>query len=419
MRGPAKKANSREAFAAVFEEQTRRFSAFELLGLSTEHLLPAQRNSNEAESLGNLSPSSRAPRRTSEAEALRPDPEREVLIPNPQVEVHVQYRPTQALAVDPQHLDQTVRPDLGLTPLQLGLHRQTQDILTFRTQKLLAPLQWAVWRSLQRAETSGRTTSYRQIAKETNATADGVKKAVNVIQKEGGIIKKEIVRSAAEQGFRVTLNREAIFRAATLNEAKGVLKRGIHLGPTGVGGVQDLRPDGLCMYVCKNVNIKQTDLAALLRIPPLEWKLREQTLVQIADALPNMTAIEFRLSLNYLVEQGKTAREPIRNHNAWAKAAFEKNKGPLVTEREIEVRFEQSALKRDVPRPANSADHHTEDSELLRLYLACTPDERIQIDLMAEGKAAPLLRVVAEDKRAGVLEEARREAARAFLSKKS
>jgi hypothetical protein len=36
MRRPAKKANSREAFAAVFEQQTRRFSAFELLGLATE-----------------------------------------------------------------------------------------------------------------------------------------------------------------------------------------------------------------------------------------------------------------------------------------------------------------------------------------------------------------------------------------------
>jgi hypothetical protein len=52
-------------------------------------------------------------------------------------------------------------------------------------------------------------------------------------------------------------------------------------------------------------------------------------------------------------------------------------------------------------------------------YLACTSDERRQIDLLAEGKAAPLLKVVSEDKRAGVLEEARREAARAFLSKKS
>jgi hypothetical protein len=284
---------------------------------------------------------------------------------------------------------------------------------------VLAPLQWAVWCSLQKAENSGRVISYRQIAQETNATPDGVKKAVNVIQKEGGIIKKEVVRSTVEQGFRVTLNREITFREVTLNEAKGVLKRGLSLGLTGGGEVQVLGPDGLRMYVCKNINIKQTDVTALLRIPPVEWKIREQTLVQIADALPEMTTIEFRLSLNYLVEQAKTAKEPIRSHNAWVKAAFEKNQGPLVTEREIEVRFEQSAPKRDVLRPSNSVDHHTEDSELLRLYLACTQDQRTQIDRMAEAKAAPLLKVVAEDKRAGVLEEARREAARTFLAQKS
>ena len=173
------------------------------------------------------------------------------------------------------------------------------------------------------------------------------------------------------------------------------------------------------MYVCRNINIKQTDLAALLRILPPIWKFREQTLIQIADTLPDMTAIEFRLSLNYLVEQEKKAKEPIRNHNAWVKAAFEKNKGPLVTEREIEVRFEQSALKREVQRTVNSAPDHNKDSELLRLYLACTPAERAQIDRMAETKAAPLLKVVSEDKRAGVLEEARREAARTLLSKQS
>ena len=132
-----------------------------------------------------------------------------------------------------------------------------------------------------------------------------------------------------------------------------------------------------------------------------------------------MTAIEFRLSLNYLVEQGRNAKEPIRNHNAWVKAAFEKNKGPLVTEREIEVRFEQSAPKREIQRPTNSTADHNEDSELLRLYFACTPAERMQIDLMAEEKAAPLMKIVSEDKRAGVLEEARREAARMLLSKQS
>ena len=417
MRGSAKKANSREAFAAVFEKQTRRFSAFDLLGLSIEQPSPTQQSLDDAELLENLPPSPQISRNTNIPQALRADPEGQDLVPNRQVGALVQYGPTQALTVDPQYLGLTVRSDLGLTSIQLGPDRQAQVVLSSRTTKLLAPLQWAVWCSLQSSETSGHITSYRQIAKETNATADGVKKAVNVIQKEGGIIKKEVIRSATEQGFRVILNHEAVFRAATLNEAKGVLKRGINLGLTGEGKVQDLRPDGRSMYVCKN--IKQTDVNALLRIPPLEWKIREQTIVQIADALPDMTAIEFRLSLNYLVEQGKNAKEPIRNHNAWVKAAFERNKGPLVTEREIEARFEQSTPKRELQRFSNSTDNHDNDSELLRLYLACDPDERTQIDLMAEAKAAPLLKVVSEDKRAGVMAEARREAARTFLSKKS
>jgi hypothetical protein len=455
MRGSAKKTNSREAFAAVFEEQTRRFSAFELLGLSADRPPPPQQSSDESEA--SIGPASKpiTPEDSSKAEVLRTHRKTQALIPNPQVEEHrpdgqkqepkddskaevlrthrktqalipnpqveglVQYGPTQALTVDPQRLGPTVGSDLGLTTIQHRPDRQAQDAPTSNAPKLLAPLQWAVWCALQNAETAGRITSYRQIAKETNATSDGVKKAVNVIQKEGGIIKKEVIRSAAEQGFRVKLNHEILFRAATLNETKGVLKRGLYLGQTGEGRVQELRPDGLRMYVCKNINIKQTDVAALLRIPPVTWKLREQTLIQIADTLPDMTAIEFRLSLNYLVEQEKNAKEPIRNHNAWVKATFEKNKGPLVTEREIEVRFEQSALKRELQKPAKSTVDHNDDSELLRLYFACTPEERMQIDLMAEEKAAPLLKIVSDDKRAGVLEEARREAARMLLAKQS
>ncbi len=453
MRGSAKKANSREAFAAVFEKQTRRFSAFDLLGLSVEPSAPVQQVLDNAELLENPPSSPQISSNTNLPQALQTNREEQMLVPDPQVQVQgsdhkrqntkrdrqaqalrsdregqvlildregeglVQYGTTQALTVRPKYLGLTVGSDLGLTPIQLGPDGQTQAILNLGAIKLLAPLQWAVWCSLQSAETLGRLTSYRQIAQETNATPDGVKKAINVIQKEGGIIKKEVLRSATEQGFRVKLNHEVVFRAVTLNEAKGVLKRGINLGLTGGGKVQDLRPDGQGMYVC--MNIKQTNVSALLRIPPSEWKIREQTIIQIANALPDMTAIEFRLSLNYLVEQEKNAKEPIRNHNAWVKAAFERNKGPLVTEREIEARFEQSAPRRELSRSSSNTDKHDNDAELLRLYLACNPDERTQIDLMAEAKAAPLLKVVSEDKRAGVLEEARRDAARAFLFKKS
>src|SRR5262249_46153901 len=160
----------------------------------------------------------------------------------------------------------------------------------------------SVWLALQKIDASRGLTTYRQIARETNSTIDGVRKAVRVIQKEGGIQMKETVRSAEEQGFRVSLNRDIAFRRGTLNEAKAILKRGLSLGQTPDGTGQILRPDGLRMYVCLNTNIKQTDIAQLLRIAPPEWKVREQTLIQVANAMPDMTAIEFRLSLVYLIE---------------------------------------------------------------------------------------------------------------------
>jgi len=302
----------------------------------------------------------------------------------------------------------------GLGPDRLALATpQLADAI------LLAPLQWNVWIALQNAAAAERITSYRQIAKETKSTIDGVRKAVHIIQKEGGIVAKETVRTAGEQGFRVTINYDIVFRRGTLNEAKAILKRGLALGQTPDRQAQVLRPDGLCMYVCiNNINIRHTDIAQLLRISPPKWRIREQTLIRIADALPDMTAIEFRLSLIHLVEQAKNSKEPIRNPNAWIKAAFEKNGGPLVTEREIEARFEQYPPRREAQNPRMVGEGDSEGLELLRRYVACEPEERAEIDRMAAEKATLLLKVVSEDKRAGVMEEARLEAVREFFSKK-
>jgi len=58
-----------------------------------------------------------------------------------------------------------------------------------------------------------------------------------------------------------------------------------------------------------------------------------------------------------------------------------------------------------------------EEIELLRWYLACGAEERAEIDRCADEKAAPLLAVVAEDKRAGVIAEARLEAIRKHVAK--
>jgi hypothetical protein len=159
-------------------------------------------------------------------------------------------------------------------------------------------------------------------------------------------------------------------------------------------------------------------MAKLLRLAPPSWRIREQTLVQIAESLPEMTAIEFRLSLAYLVEQARKSKKPIRNPNAWIKAAFEKNGGPLVTEREIEARLEQTPLKRDIEKSRALEEGAVEELALLRRYLAATPEDRAEIDRIAAEKAAPLLKIVADDKRAGVMEQARLEAARAYFAQK-
>jgi hypothetical protein len=426
MRGSGKKSASRQAFEAVFEEQARRFSAFELLGLSSEALPPAQQPSTAVSDWLKETPSpDQSDGLVQEqgpgglAQGLRPD------------------GPTLGQTVDGLalgqtvwfSLGQTVWSSLGQTPSSLGQTggppRDSElrpDGLAQAPVKslagvLLAPLQWEVWRALQEAEATGQITSYRHIAQQTKSTIDGVRKAVRVLQKEGGILVKETVRTAEEQGFRVTLRHDLTFRRGTLNEAKAILKRGLALGQTVGGLAQALGPDGLRMYVCNNIYIRQTDIAQLLRIPPVEWKIREQTLMQIANTLPDMTAIEFRLSLSYLMEQAKKAKKPIRNPNAWIRAAFEKNGRPLVTEREIEARFEQYPLRQEAQRPRTAGEGVREELELLRRYLACGPDERAEIHRRAEEKAAPLLKVVAEGKRAGVIEEARLEAAREFFTK--
>jgi O6-methylguanine-DNA--protein-cysteine methyltransferase len=467
MRGSDKKSRSREAFAAVFEEQTRRFSPFELLGIA-----PAAASPTPPPSLADTPPSewpaqgveepdiepaqtfgpdhtaqalrpdglgevqgpdhlSLAPQRSakivhsletySEAQALRPDPPVQAFTTEG-LSVVQTLDPQQDQTPDPLVLGRRVRPSLGQTRADipvttLGTDRRAQELLPDFDTPLLAPLQWAVWESLQEADAAGRTVSYRQLAKQTKSTIDGVRKAVRVLQKEGGICAKETVRTAQEQGFRVVVNRDISFRRGTLNEAKAILKRGLTLGqtPDRLGGM--LRPEGLRMFVCRNTNIKQTDIAPLLRVPPSEWNIREQTLIQIADTLPEMTAIEFRLSLAYLVEQAKQAKEPIRNPNAWVKAAFEKNRRPLVTEREIEARFEQSPLKRDTQSSEAKGEGDREELDLLRRYLACGVNERAEIDGIAEEKAAPLFKVVAADKHAGVMNAARLEAIREYFGR--
>jgi|GEM_PF-1525939 len=322
-------------------------------------------------------------------------------------------------------LGQTVCPSLGQTQVEnpadeLGADGHTLEKHTARplVSILLAPVQWTVWQALLHLEAANAITSYRQIAKTTKCTLNGVRKAIRIIEREGGIVGKETVRTAQMQGFRFKLNRSISFHKGTVNQAKAILKRGLSLAQTPDRASLMLGPDRLRMFVCKNINIKQTDVVRLLSVTPRAWAIREQTLTQIAELLPDMTAIEFRLSLAYLVEQAKTAKQPIRNHNAWVKAAFEKSGAPLVTERDIEAQFTRTEAKdpqcHPEPRPPESEPN--DELRFLRLYLTCPPEERTEIDRIADQKAAPLLKVVGPEHREGVLKEARIEAVREFFS---
>ena len=136
-----------------------------------------------------------------------------------------------------------------------------------------------------------------------------------------------------------------------------------------------------------------------------------------------MTAIEFRLSLAYLTEQARTAKQPVRKHNAWVKAAFEKSGAPLVSERDIEAQYTRT----DPQKPYESRVHpelptsvikENEELHFLRLYLSCPAEDRAQIDQIADQKVAPLLKVVAPENRGSVIQEARIEAVREFFNNK-
>jgi len=154
----------------------------------------------------------------------------------------------------------------------------------------------------------------------------------------------------------------------------------------------------------------------LLQIPPAEWKIREQTLLQIADAFPTMTAFEFRLSLRRLVDQAKSGKQAIHNPNAWLKASFERNNGPLVTEREIEIRVRQQEANIPAQLPTRRPEFETQDLEIMRRYMTASPEDRAEIDQQAEGRVGRLLMTVSLQKHVGLREQARIDCAREFFA---
>jgi len=342
------------------------------------------------------------------------------------VPAHGQPRQT----VDRQHSRQTVSPHYRQTPRVVNI--KTEEVLpadrktevepnTNSSSTLLAPVQWAVWEALREADVAGRLVSYRKLATAVNASIRGVRDALAVIEKEGGIRSKVTVRTPDEQGMRIELDALKPFQPASLKETKGLLKRDGKYRQTVDRKSLALPSDGLCLSVSITEYIKQTDIVELLRLLPPVWSIRERTLVEIARSFPAMTSLEFRRSLLLLVEQTTKSHTPVQNHNAWLKAAFAKNEGPLVTERMIEAQLDHIAqgVKGTQVKAAQASDKDDVQADLaaLRRYVNATAEEREVIERVAETKVVLALRVTTPEKHSEIRDQALVEASREFFTK--
>ena len=327
--------------------------------------------------------------------------------------------PEQGLAPNPKSLGPTVGPS---TPKKsLGTDSQSQVSSQQGDAILLAPLQWEVRQVLQGVAASRAIISVRQIANQVGASIEGIKKAIRVL-KQVGILQTTAVRTADVQGFRVDLKTTIPVRKGTLNEARGIVKR---LGLTPNGRSQVLRTNPRRMYVSKkNTYIQEADLTQLMQVCPPNWKIREATLITIADSYPEMDRTTFRLSLLRAVEQAEEGKTAIRNANAWLRAAFEQNGAPLITARDIEAQVMRGQGAK-TERPAASeagwsaSDARPEEGEILRQYMAAPEEQRREIDRRAEEKMETMRGILARvrpDKHQTIFVQARLEAARAVLA---
>ena len=305
-------------------------------------------------------------------------------------------------------LPHTVRSDLLNTPPSLPTHSVQQAPPTHSIP--LSPLQWKIWGALKEADQQDELVTYKRLATQCKSTKGGVRDAVYVLQKEGGILEKTIFRQANPQGIRVRCNPKAVFHPVSTKQAQGIKQRGVQqVLPTHRS--QEVPTEHLlCMYVCKkNTYIQEKDILDLLNTCPASWKIREATLISIADMYPSMNTTIFRLSLRRATEQEKVGKTKVRHHNAWLRAAFEKNGGPLITEHDIEAQM--AGITREKPPERDKIDRggqQPDDLAGLRRYLSASEAERAEIDALAQEKATPFLTWVEEEgKRQGILEQAK------------
>ena len=305
-------------------------------------------------------------------------------------------------------LPHTVRSDLLNTPPSLPTHSVQQAPPTHSIP--LSPLQWKIWGALKEADQQDELVTYKRLATQCKSTKGGVRDAVYVLQKEGGILEKTIFRQANPQGIRVRCNPKAVFHPVSTKQAQGIKQRGLQqVLPTHCSQeVPTEHPSR--MYVCKkNTYIQEKDILDLLNTCPASWKIREATLISIADMYPSMNTTIFRLSLRRATEQEKVGKTKVRHHNAWLRAAFEKNGSPLITEHDIEAQM--AGITREKPPERDKIDREgqqPDDLAGLRRYLSASEAERAEIDALAQEKAKPFLTWVEEEgKRQGILEQAK------------
>lgn len=415
--------SKRNEIRAAIQQRVKRFSAFELLGLdadqpptpSVEEVKP----SPSAEILAEFPSSLDTTGRSDTSDGLT----------HPQT---VPYDVTSDGLTHPQTVPSDARSDLHISD-HLIQGRSDSTIPHFDPQKEeplspsesahlttsipLAPLQWRVWQMLQNAE--GKVISYQGLASLVKGSIPGIRQAIRVIEREGGIFSRHTVREKTQdgavlQGFRVVLNHTIVFHPISTQESHKLQQRKAGNYDVSKGLIQppsDIS-DGLRMYVCNKIH---TYMPELLRLCPPDWQIREQTLVKIAEAFPEMSALEFRRSLRYLVEQSKTTKQTIQNPNAWLKAAFERNGGPLITERMIEAQIDQRSSPTPTERTLPTAETDP-DLEVLRRYVAASMEEKAAIDRLADERVGRLLETVADDKHDGIREQARIECAREFFA---
>ena len=407
--------SKRNEIRQAFQQRVKRFSAFEMLGLDGESSPSTDVLKEDPDHISN--PPSEPP---SEDISIRDVSEGDI---SDGLRVH-QTVPSEGTS-DGLRVHQTV-PSEGTSdphlsdPMIHGDYDDTSDSLIqgeidtsheFTVSSSapraipLAPLQWRVWQALR--DTEGKVVSLKGLATQVSGSIPGVRQAIQVIEREGGVLSRETIREKTQegailQGFRIALNHAISFQQVTSKEAHRVQKRGLihHHISDGLIYPPGDTSDRLRMYVCKrNTYIRAENLAELLRIAPAGWQIREPTLIQIADTFPSMTALEFRLSLKRLIQQASTGKQVIQNPNAWLKAAFEKNGGPLVTEREIEVRLERSPA--EPPKLAARPKESDDRADVLQRYIDATAEERATIDQQVEQQLRAVLATVSEKEACG------------------